>query len=322
MGAARMVAGRISTLASVAPLSGDALFRTLGTEQRRRLLHDESAQTAVERGDGLIPAVRVKSGGQRLPALQQLTETFDECIGPAKLEANTRGSYQAAWRTVLTWGIAHDSVHLLLTMTRATLKALTLELLMVGCAAGTVKNVWSSVEDRHRRFGLPLPLGVSGDFRRLYKAVCAVHRAPSRICFPIGPHHVKQLLDLVGLTGVQLRDVLMCVTGVVLSRTLRGQDTTHASVWRHTTSGTSCSGSGGMLSSMDSGSARSARKGRARGRAAGSAPHFFSPKREKRRRQRGQALEILEFLLVGGVVPAVTRSRLRARQFFHGKIRA
>jgi hypothetical protein len=108
-------------------------------------------------------------------------------------------------------------VHLLLPMTQATLKALTLELLMVGCASGTIKNVWCSFEDRHRRFGLPLPLGVADDFRRLYKAVCVVCREPSCICFPIGPHHVKQLLDLVGLTGAQLRDVLMCVTGVVLS---------------------------------------------------------------------------------------------------------
>ena len=84
------------------------MFRVLKDEQRRQLLHDESAQTAVERGDGLIPAVRVKTGGQRLPTLQQLADTFDECIGPAKLEASTRGGYQAAWRTVLTWGIAHD----------------------------------------------------------------------------------------------------------------------------------------------------------------------------------------------------------------------
>jgi hypothetical protein len=91
------------------------------------------------------------------------------------VEASTRGGYQAAWRTVLTWGIAHDSVHLLLPMTQATLKALTLELLMVGCAAGTIKNVWCSIEDRHRRFGLPLPLGVAGDFRRLTRqcVLCA-----------------------------------------------------------------------------------------------------------------------------------------------------
>jgi hypothetical protein len=92
------------TLVDVAPLEGDALFRVLKDEQRRQLLHVESAQTVIERGDGLIPAVQVKTGGQRLPSLQQLADTFDECIGPAKLEASTRGlgGYQAAWRTVLT----------------------------------------------------------------------------------------------------------------------------------------------------------------------------------------------------------------------------
>jgi hypothetical protein len=75
------------TLTDVAPLAGDALFRVLRDEQRRQLLHDDSAQTAVERGNGLIPAVWVKTGGQRLPTLQQLADTFDECIGPGGLHA-------------------------------------------------------------------------------------------------------------------------------------------------------------------------------------------------------------------------------------------
>jgi len=58
-------------------------------------------------------------------------------------------------------------------MTQATLKALALELLMVGCAEGTIKNGWCSI----RGSSQALPLGVAGDFRRLYKAVCAVRRA-------------------------------------------------------------------------------------------------------------------------------------------------
>ena len=71
------------TLTDVAPLAGDALFRVLKDEQRRQLLHDESAQTAVERGDGLIPAVRVRvrTGGQRLPTLQQLADILTSASG-------------------------------------------------------------------------------------------------------------------------------------------------------------------------------------------------------------------------------------------------
>ena len=69
------------TLTDVAPLVVDAVFRGLKDEQRGQLLHDESAQTAVERGDGLIPAVRVKTGGQRLPTLQQLADILTSASG-------------------------------------------------------------------------------------------------------------------------------------------------------------------------------------------------------------------------------------------------
>ena len=39
---------------------------------------------------------------------------------------------------------------------------------MVGCSAGTITNVWSSIEERHRRFRLAMPLGGAGEFERLY----------------------------------------------------------------------------------------------------------------------------------------------------------
>jgi hypothetical protein len=78
------------------------------------------------------------------------------------MEASTRQEYQATWHTVLTWGIANRAVRDLLPVGRVTLKALTQELLMVGCAACTIKNVWCSVSDRHRRFGHPAPVGGPG----------------------------------------------------------------------------------------------------------------------------------------------------------------
>jgi hypothetical protein len=104
----------------------------------------------------------------------------------------------------------------LLPMSKDTLKALTQELLMVGVSAGTIKNMWSSIEDRHRRFGFALPLGGPGDFKRLYKAVAAVKGTPSKLIFPIGLHHLKRLLELVGLTVCQERDVLACILGTVV----------------------------------------------------------------------------------------------------------
>ena len=175
-------------------LADDSLFLVLDEELRRALLADESMQTAVERGDGILPAIRVKRARGALATVDELAAVFDQCVGPASLEASTRRGYHAAWRTVLTWGIAHRALRQLMPMSKVTLKALTQELLMVGCAAGTIKNVWCSISDRHRRFGHTAPLAAGGDFKRLYKAVAAVKGAPSKLLFPIGIQHLRRLL--------------------------------------------------------------------------------------------------------------------------------
>ena len=104
---------------------------------------------------------------------------FGEFVGPYKLEPSTRMGYQAACRLVMTWEIAHECLESLLLM---GLKAQ--ELLKVGCAAGTIRNVWSSIADRHRRFGLVPPLNEPGEFSRMCKAVASVKGVPSRIVFP------------------------------------------------------------------------------------------------------------------------------------------
>ncbi len=57
----------------------------------------------------------------------------------------------------------HDDVKLLLPMSRDTLKAVSQVLLTVGCSAGSIRNILSAIEDRHRRFGYSPPLGMEGD---------------------------------------------------------------------------------------------------------------------------------------------------------------
>ena len=212
----RWSAAGFPTMTDVSILTADSHFLALDGELQRALLSDESAQTAVERGDGILPAIRVKRARGALATVEELAAVFDQCVGPASLEASTRRGYQAAWRTVLTWGIAHRALGQLMPMSKITLKALTQELLMVGCAAGTIKNVWCSIADRHRRFGHNTPLAAAGDFKRLYKAVAAVKGAPSKLLFPIGTHHLRRLLELIGLTECQSRDVLVCATGMAL----------------------------------------------------------------------------------------------------------
>jgi len=73
---------------------------------------------------------------------------------PAHLAHRTREGYQSNWKSVITWAIARGETESILQM--MTLKAITQELTMIGCATGTIRNVWSAIEDRHRRFGYAL----------------------------------------------------------------------------------------------------------------------------------------------------------------------
>ncbi len=84
---------------------------------------------------------------------------------------------------------------------------------MIGCATGTIRNIWSAIEDSHHRYGYTLLLGMQVDSTRVSKAVAAVRRQPSRFIFPVGSHHVRALLELAGLSDTQTRDMLICVLG-------------------------------------------------------------------------------------------------------------
>ena len=54
------------TIMDVQVLAADPLLSSLAAGQRERLLDDQSAQTAVERGDGILPAVRIGEPQVRL----------------------------------------------------------------------------------------------------------------------------------------------------------------------------------------------------------------------------------------------------------------
>ena len=57
------VVPQVPTLAKMLMLRKDPLFSSLAPTIQNQLLDDESAQTAVERGDGHMSAVRVKAAG-------------------------------------------------------------------------------------------------------------------------------------------------------------------------------------------------------------------------------------------------------------------
>lgn len=194
----------------------DPMFLCLSPQKADDLLRDQSLQTAVEAGDGIFPAVRPTKRRRTLDTIPELANIFDECISPAQLQPSTRQGYWASWRSALTWAIAHGDPSVILPMTNTTLRALSQEMLMLGSSAGTITNLWSAIEDRHRRLGYLPPLCAPGMFRRMVQAVASVKGTPSPLIFPIGIHHIKAMLQLVGLSPAQTRDILACTLGTIL----------------------------------------------------------------------------------------------------------
>jgi hypothetical protein len=173
------------TIDNVELLRAEAQFWSLGEEKLRHLLTDTSPRTAVEAGDGHFPAVKAKRKVSRLSTAAELAAIFNESVLPAQLQQSTRAGYWSSWKTVLTWGVAHDEVKLPLPMSQDTLKAITQECLMIGMSAGTIRSLWSAIEDRHRQFGYTPPLAIrGGDFARYSRAVASVKGMPSRLIFP------------------------------------------------------------------------------------------------------------------------------------------
>jgi hypothetical protein len=102
-------------------------------------------------------------------------------------------------------------------MSQETLQAITQELLMIGCSAGTIRNLWSAIEDRHENFGFQPPLALKlGDFSRYSKAVASIKGTPSRLIFPIGVHHIQQMLQLGEQTLADTRDTNLTILGTVM----------------------------------------------------------------------------------------------------------
>jgi len=206
------------SVTDVEPLKGLSVANLSRVPARIKefIFKDDRAVTEFEQGDGLVPAVR-REGEERASLFTpaELAAIFDSQIGPAQLRPSSRTGYWNSWRQVIIFGFAHEIMDKILPMAVSELKAFTLELLMTGSSANSIKNAWSAIEHRHRLAGLDPPLAPSLAFTRLFKAVASIKGTPGRLQFPIGSHHVQRFLNLVGLSKLELRSVLVTVLGTV-----------------------------------------------------------------------------------------------------------
>ncbi len=100
----RFTGSGFPTIDNVELLRAEAQFWCLGEAKLKHLLQDTSPRTAVEEGDGHLPAVKAKRKVSRLSTASELAAIFDECVLSSQLQQSTRVGYWGSWKTVLTWG--------------------------------------------------------------------------------------------------------------------------------------------------------------------------------------------------------------------------
>jgi hypothetical protein len=91
----------LPALSNIAVLSGSAAFAGLDAH---RLLHNDSAPTALERSEGKWGVAQAVLGGPALSAsLTSLVAAFDQHLAPARRQPRTRLEHWRAWSHVGTW---------------------------------------------------------------------------------------------------------------------------------------------------------------------------------------------------------------------------
>ena len=161
----------------------------------RLLLYNDSAATALERGDGnWETAVRALADPGLRASLADLTAAFNVHVWPARTRPTTRAKNWANWVTVLTWAIARQATALIMPMHVDTLKALTWDLITFGSSRSQLAAVWAAVQARHRSFALPAPIQGPGEFSAWLRSIGCIMGRPLKLKFPVHKGVVRWLL--------------------------------------------------------------------------------------------------------------------------------
>lgn len=182
---------------------------------RAQLFKNDSHKTEAEKSGGRLPGIsRAGAGPTEIFSATELRALFYEQILPAQLESSSRKSYWGTWQLVLSWGLAHGIMDQLLPMSLANLEALIMELMILGMAANSIKNMMACIQSRHRMSELTPPILRAKLFARIFKAVASTTGAPSRLRFPIGTHQLLQMVALDGsMSPLERRAVLVVLIG-------------------------------------------------------------------------------------------------------------
>jgi hypothetical protein len=150
---------------------------------RERILHDDSAPTALERADDNWGPVARWLGGLDEGAAATVTTlaaNFDRHLAPAIRQPRTQANYWSAWRLVVTWAVARNTVRDILPMSFTTLKALTWDLACLAVPTSQVELVWKTMQARHRQYhwSPPMTRAEANQFSSRSKMLCSIQGRP------------------------------------------------------------------------------------------------------------------------------------------------
>jgi hypothetical protein len=159
-------------------------------DSRDRLFKDDSQKIEAEKAGWRLPGVARAAGDS---ALARVTG------GRGRLVVGLSARYHGSLADDVS-GQPHE--------------ALIMEMIIMGMAANSVKKVMACVQSLHRMCGLAPPAMQAKLFARMSKAIASMTRAPSLLHFPIGSHHLVQMIALDGMMSpVKWRAVLFVLIG-------------------------------------------------------------------------------------------------------------
>lgn len=185
---------------------------------RVRLLHNDSAPTALELADGNWgPAVRRLAGSTAMPdsTIARLAAAFDQHLAPSCMRPRTRADYWRAWRLVVTWAVARRAVPDILPMSLVTLKALTWDLVCFAVPTSQIELVWKAVQARHRQLHLRPPMTDIGQSTRWSRMLGMIRGRPAALKLPIQKATVRWLLAWRPASFVEHRARLLTVVATL-----------------------------------------------------------------------------------------------------------
>lgn len=201
-------AARSPTFTSLEPLRG-----LLDAQVADHVIQPEQGRTDFEKPDNL--ALLHQNDSIAAPdSIDQWAKAFDDLILPSVVTPDTRASYYAQWRSVVTFAYITNALEEVLPMSERVLKAWLLQCVLLGYHVATIVSYVSAIKHRHRLWGYDFPV-VAADIHDWMLCIRRNRGLPSSSKFKLLPAHLKAAMQLTWSSIAAMRDVLIVVISTV-----------------------------------------------------------------------------------------------------------